>query len=809
MGKHKDVFLSLPEEAGSWPDVEYVRTFQLFLENYHGDAIEALLFAEDAALHYSLVVQFAEFLDACPVVANHLFFLPHKLLSLFDDGVREAQIAAFEAHKQKRSMTVKENTHIRLNVHGSAFECPETKPNIGRVRVKDVGRLLTLKGTVIRSGAVKILEGEQEYECGKCKFRFKVEPELDLGNTVQLPPICPSEKHKACPGTKFKLVEGTMSVCHDYQEIKIQESMQTLGMGSIPRSIVVVLEDDLADTVKAGDEVMVTGPLFAKWRTPAPDARCDLELMLLANYIRKANELKTTVEVSPHMIQQFKDFWQRFSDNPFKGRNTILQNICPQVYGLFTVKLAVALTLIGGVQHIDASGTRVRGESHLLLVGDPGTGKSQFLKYAAKLSHRSIMTTGLGSTSAGLTVTAVKDGGDWMLEAGALVLADGGLCCIDEFDSIREADRATIHEAMEQQTLSVAKAGLVTTLNTRTTVFGVTNPKGHYDPSQPLTVNTTLSGPLLSRFDVVLVLLDTKNPEWDKIVSSHILAEHTKVDESDSSNGSSDIWTMAMLRSYIRYVREEFKPSLTPEASRVISSYYQLQRRSASTNAARTTIRMLESLIRLAQAHARLMFRGEVIQEDAIAAVICVESSMTTSAILDGMGNALHSSFADNPDEEYAKQEREILSKLGLLINTPSNGPPGDSTNNFQVPQRRAPRSYYDAGVTSAGNEDPITTQQRQPYVSALNTSGLALSRLRKVPPTENLSGSQAKRPKDTQAAAPSGEAGGLQSRLVLNKLRNPFASTNGQTQPTTLIAPTQTEEGLLLGTQRQAEDPR
>ncbi|KAG0631424.1 hypothetical protein M758_1G252000 [Ceratodon purpureus] len=803
MGKKKEIVSPPDDSPAGVADEEYIRGFQLFLENYYGEHLEALLVADDPARHYSIDVEYAEFLDASPPLANLLYLQPEKLLSLFDEAVREAQGVTLMAHKQRQGMAVKEHVHVRLNVHGSAFECPETRPNIGRVRVRDVGRLLTLKGTVIRTGAVKILEGEQEYECGKCKFRFKVETMADLGNTIQLPSICPSEKHKPCAGNKFKPVEGSTSVCRDYQEIKIQESMQTLGMGSIPRSIVVVLENDLADTVKAGEEIMVTGLLFAKWRTPAPDARCDLELLFLANHIRKANEMKTAVNVSPHMIEQFKDFWQRFADTPFKGRNTILQNICPQVYGLFTVKLAVALTLIGGVQHVDASGTRVRGESHLLLVGDPGTGKSQFLKYAAKLSHRSIMTTGLGSTSAGLTVTAVKDGGDWMLEAGALVLADGGLCCIDEFDSIREADRATIHEAMEQQTLSVAKAGLVTTLNTRTTVFGVTNPKGHYDPAQPLTVNTTLSGPLLSRFDVVLVLLDTKNADWDKIVSSHILSEHSKVDDSDSSNDSYDIWNMAMLRSYIRYVRDEFKPSLTPEASRVISSYYQLQRRSAVSNAARTTIRMLESLIRLAQAHARLMFRGEVIQADAIAAVVCVESSMTTSAILQGMGNALHSSFADNPDEEYAKQEREILSKLDFIPSAPTNRPPTDSTNNVQAPERRPQgRSYYDAG-NNLDNGNPITTQQRQPYVTALNSSGVVLNRLRKVPPTENVSDSQAKRLKETQ------EVGGLQSLSVLNKLRNPLA--NGQSQPIerAIGLQTQTEEGLLLGTQRQAEDPR
>ncbi|PSS02767.1 DNA helicase [Actinidia chinensis var. chinensis] len=440
-------------------------------------------------------------------------------------------------------------------------------------------------------------------------------------------------------------------------------SVITTGLGSTSAGLTVT-------AVKDGDDVIVTGVLTAKWSSDLKDVRCDLDPVLIANHVRRLNELKSDIDIPDDVIMTFKQFWLDFKDMPLKGRNAIVRGVCPQIFGLFTVKLAVALTLIGGVQHVDASGTKVRGESHLLLVGDPGTGKSQFLKFAAKLSSRSVITTGLGSTSAGLTVTAVKDGGEWMLEAGALVLADGGLCCIDEFDSMREHDRATIHEAMEQQTISIAKAGLVTTLNTRTIVFGATNPKGQYDPSQPLSVNTALSGPLLSRFDIVLVLLDTKNPEWDAVVSSHILGQ-AEPENGKREEDLANIWPLPMLRRYIHFVKRYFKPVLTKEAEKVISSYYQLQRRSAVQNAARTTVRMLESLIRLAQAHARLMFRNEVTRLDAITAILCIESSMTTSAIVDSIGNALHSNFTENPDQEYAKQEKLILDKLTSIDEFP------------------------------------------------------------------------------------------------------------------------------------------
>ncbi|GMP38945.1 hypothetical protein CsSME_00009991 [Camellia sinensis var. sinensis] len=650
------------EEEEEGPKTDMAR----YLIQHHSDQLRSIILSPDPRLHYPLYLDFAEFMDYHPPLAYIVFSQPVEYLRLFDSAAVWVQKIMCQNFKAGDNASVKMFVHVRINVSGSPLECPETFPSIGRTRVKHRGILLTLKGTVIRSGAIKMFEGERDFECRKCKKRTQVHPELETRNTLRQPLSCRrSQGSKICESISFQFVEGS-TICHDYQEIKIQESTQVLGVGAIPRSIPVILMDDLVDIVKAGDDVIVTGVLTAKWSSDLKDVRCDLDPVLIANHVRRINELKTDIDIPDNVINQFKNFWLNFKDTPLKGRNAILRGICPQIFGLFTVKLAVALTLIGGVQHADVSGTKVRGESHLLLVGDPGTGKSQFLKFAAKLSNRSVITTGLGSTSAGLTVTAVKDGGEWMLEAGALVLADGGLCCIDEFDSMREHDRATIHEAMEQQTISIAKAGLVTTLSTRTIVFGATNPKGQYDPNQPLSVNTALSGPLLSRFDIVLVLLDTKNPEWDAVVSSHILGvaepEKGKHDE-DLAN----IWPLPLLRRYIHFVKRNFKPILTKEAEKVISSYYQLQRRSATQNAARTTVRMLESLIRLAQAHARLMFRNEVTRLDAITAILCIESSMTASAIVDSVGNALHSNFTDNPDQEYIKQEKLILGMLSPI----------------------------------------------------------------------------------------------------------------------------------------------
>lgn len=527
-----------------------------------------------------------------------------------------------------------------------------------------------LAGTVTKTGPIKVLEARRLYECNSCKHSFVAEADIEMGGQMQLPAVCQSQREKPCKGTAFRHCEG-MSIFTNWQEVRMQEQSQASSASGAPLS--VLLLDDLADLgVQVGHEVEVTGVVIRQWGPMVPGMRCQVGLLLQATDLTIANQRKADVEVTPEAAQTFCQFWQAHSTSPLLGRNKIVASLCPELHGLYSVKLATLLMLIGGVARQDGSGTHIRGEVHMLLVGDPGTGKSQFQKYVSKLASRAVMTNGRASSSAGLTAAAVQDTGGWTLEAGALVLADGGVCLIDEFDGIPEKDRASIHEAMEQQTTSVAKAGLMVSLHTRAAVFATCNPgrNQRYNQRVPLAAQLNISGPLLSRFDIVILLLDQMSPEWDDVVATHILDTHHRRGgkQQPAAADAAQGWPLASLRQYIQWAKA-LHPTLSEDAQELLSGYYQLRRQHEGRQGSRTTVRMLESLVRVAQAHARLMARREVTLQDAVVAVWLAESSSTdsqpTSALADVMSCCSGSmAFPEDPDAEYAALQELLVARV-------------------------------------------------------------------------------------------------------------------------------------------------
>lgn len=639
------------------------RVFRNYVTEHHTEDILHVTAESDEHTHHAIVVNAITLFEDNMEVGDYFNVYPNEVLALFDKVLQETAIELLDNmsrdDRQHRVTEPKEMCTLHARITGLPV-CPElTRDTIPRSR--DVGHFLSVTGTIIRTTAAKVLEFQRDYMCSKCRHVFKISAEFDQFYTFVPPMACPNPDH--CDSHKFSCLSGETepASCRDYQEIKIQEQVQRLSVGSIPRSMLVALEDDLVDSCKSGDDVTVYGILYQRWKPFSEGSRCDVELILKANNIEVNNQHATASVLMEEAQKEIEDFWDSYKRNTLAGRDHILMSFCPQIFGMYVIKLAVAMVIAGGVQRIDSTGTKTRGECHMLLVGDPGTGKSQFLKYAVKIMPRSVLTAGIGSTNAGLTVAAVKDGGDWHLEAGALVLSDGGLCCIDEFNSIKEHDRISIHEAMEQQSISVAKAGMVCKLNTRTTILAATNPKGQYDPNESLSVNVALASPLLSRFDLVLVLLDTRNAEWDKTISSFILQDRGR---GGLPVVSSSLWSIDKMKAYFCLIKR-LQPQLSQDANRVLTSYYQLQRQSNDRNAARTTIRMLESLSRLAEAHARLMYRETVTIEDAIMAVCVMECSMQGGALL-GNSNALLTSFPADPVKQYETQCQLLLEGLNL-----------------------------------------------------------------------------------------------------------------------------------------------
>ncbi|XP_057667662.1 DNA helicase MCM9-like [Diorhabda carinulata] len=625
-----------------------------YLRSFHKNDLIIILNCNDSSKHFSININFIELNEYKPELARELLNDPERSLEEWDKAAFSTQLSLLKEIDKK--LELKNNIHCRIFYLAHLARRAKVFPGN-----KEEGQFLQISGTVMRMTVAKVLEYQRNYICVKCKYSNMVKADYRRKYIIKQPTKC--KNPEGCEGTNLiRLGDLDTDNCKDYQEIKIQERQQ--GMSSTLSTMWVTLEDDLVDSCQPGDDVTICGIVKRRIGEFSPGKKIDVDIVFKANHIQVDTNSISFSTSNPESEYLFNNFWKKYDTNPLEGRDLILKSFCSYIYGLYPVKLAIACVLAGGssIEDTTLTGVRTRSESHLLLVGDPGTAKSQLLRFASKIVPRAVLTTGVGSTSAGLTVAASMEHGEWQLEAGALVMSDGGICCIDEFNSMKEHDRTSLHEAMEQQTISVAKAKMVCKLNTRCSILAACNPKGNIDPSQSMPINIALPSPLLSRFDLVMILRDTVNQEWDSLVIDYILNGGNNFSKLTDFG----LWPLKHLQMYFRKIKN-FQPKLTEDAQLILITYYNIQRRMSTRNKARTTVRLLESLIRLSEGHARLMYHEKVLVIDSIFAIFLIDISMDFDSSVLNLNTQVISVFPERPKATYKDLLETILSKLQLF----------------------------------------------------------------------------------------------------------------------------------------------
>jgi len=545
----------------------------------------------------SFTVDFEDLLLADSDFAENMVENPDTYMKHADKAAyAQLQIEAPEYATEIEGVSVRFKglpTTVRLRTLGSAH----------------IGNLAMVEGIIVRATPVQPMVMRAAFKCKRCETIQYINQTSPF---LRAPFTCSDPACRSKGPFDFVQEESTFI---DFQRIRIQERPEDLPPGQLPRWLNIELAGrDLVDIARPGDHVAVVGVVRAVAPTlPRVGKLRVFRLHLDANYIDVLSKEPEAAIVSPEEEKKILELAQ----DPWVHRK-VIRSIAPSIYGYEHIKEAIMYLLFGGVLK-QLPDITIRGDMNLLLIGDPGTAKSQLLQYVSRIAPRGLYTSGRGTTAAGLTAAVLRErGGGMTLEAGALVLADKGVACIDEIDKMRPEDRVAIHEAMEQHTVSVAKGGIVATLNARTAVLAAANPAlGRYEPYRTVAENIALPVTILSRFDLIFVLRDVPEKEADTLMTEHILDLHKRgVAPAESPVPPN------LLRKYISYTKN-IKPQLTEEALQRLKDFY-LEMRSASETEGTPiaiTARQLESLVRLAEARARVAFRKEILAEDAEAAI--------------------------------------------------------------------------------------------------------------------------------------------------------------------------------------------
>ena len=580
----------------------------------------------------SLYVKYTDIEHFDVEFADNLLQNPTRLIQA---GEKAIEILA------QMTQTMEEGAVIHLRIKSLPANL---KIEIRDIRSKDMGRFFAMEGLVRKANEVRPRVSQAAFKCMRCSHIITI---LQEDAFLREPLQCPEEGGcgRAAGSTKFKL-QKEISTFIDTEKIEVQEQPEALRAGAQPQSLTVYLEDDIAGRIFPGARVVINGILNSTPRRSGAQGLTTFDIFLQANSIEFIEADAYDIQVTKEEMAQIEEL----AGNP-NIIDVIRDSISPTIFGLPYEKEALALQLFGGVPKNMPDGTRIKGDIHILLIGDPGTAKSQLLRYMADITPRGIYASGKTATGAGLTAAAVKDDwseGRWTLEAGALVLSDMGLACIDELDKMSPQDRSAMHEAMEQQTISVAKAGITATLQSRCAILGAANPKwGRFSERDYVAEQIDLPVTLLSRFDLIFPITDRPDVAEDTRVADHILKSHLvgeirarmkSFEEDEASEAELEkIQSMdepfkppidpELLRKYV-FVAKKRYPIMTEEAMDALKAYYLEVRKlgeADETKKVPITARQLEAFVRVAEASARARMKDVVTREDADRAIKIVK----------------------------------------------------------------------------------------------------------------------------------------------------------------------------------------
>ena len=587
-----------------------------------------------------------------PVIESHFNENPDQILDAFSRAIKEILKERFPDYAEK----------IKHDIRARIANFPVQR-SLRQINSEIITKMTSVSGMVVRSSEVKPLAKEVTYKClDKHISKFTLLDGMSLNASVK----CQTPN---CKHTSLAIIPKASRFI-DFQILRLQELPEDLPPGQLPHYVNVSIKQDLVDYARPGDRIVLTGIVRIEQERISGVSKSESALYRLrmdGNNVEfiggkglKSSRRTEREEISPDEEKLVKSL----AKNP-DIYDRLIASFAPHIRGHALFKEAILLLIVGSTQRVLTDGTKIRGDINVFLVGDPGTAKSEMLKFCARIAPRGLYTSGRGSTAAGLTAAVVKDAsGIFMLEAGAVVLGDQGLVCIDEFDKMRPEDRSALHEVMEQQSASIAKGGIVATLNARTSILAAANPMfGKYDIFKNIYENVNLPIPLLTRFDLVFIVRDIPSQEKDRNIAQHIISQH-----GSSGTDTTSLIDIDILTKYLSYAKRG-EPALTKEAENLIMEFY-LKMRNISgddkENMITITPRQLEGLIRLATARARLLLKNKVEGEDADRAIYLFNEMLKNSGTDVNTGKVDIGVLQGRPKSEVSKLQMfmEILRTL-------------------------------------------------------------------------------------------------------------------------------------------------